>query len=427
MPNQCHDSTPTLDPFTHSVSLQLDWTTEHPAMEDAIEELLVFFADTQGHESINIKHLRTILIMCAQMRKQQSSYFIAYSRNNNPSSLSKNSNPLKVTPRPLIRIINVLEANQFLENHIGFNETIELRRRSRFRATELLNELIDDYALDQIKYEKELIRNGIVLKDNNKNFIYNYEDTEQTIRSGIIISGYNKLLAQSSITLEISNPTKNYLFDKTKTYRVFNNSDFTQGGRFYGNWWCNASKLDRNFIYINEQPTIELDYKANHLGLLYELGNVTNPDFNNNDPYDISTSIDRKIIKHIILISLNASNKNKAYGAIRKYMCNGIEDREIQLEWEEAIPNRQAFNSILTLISNSHPILNNYLCSGIGLKLQYMDSQIAEYVINKLTEQNIVALCIHDSFRVQRRYEVELRRFMIEAYIESGYHRPCIE
>lgn len=43
---------------------------------------------------------------------------------------------------------------------------------------------------------------------------------------------------------------------------------------------------------------------------------------------------------------------------------------------------------------------------------------IAEYILNKLTE--IVALCIHDSFIVQKEHETTLREVMQEAYYETG-------
>ncbi|WP_157237844.1 hypothetical protein [Desulfobacter curvatus] len=57
-------------------------------------------------------------------------------------------------------------------------------------------------------------------------------------------------------------------------HRVFNNSSFNNGGRFYG-----ASHLDipshmRGFIRINGEPVVELDYDALHVVMLYHLRGI---------------------------------------------------------------------------------------------------------------------------------------------------------
>jgi hypothetical protein len=54
-------------------------------------------------------------------------------------------------------------------------------------------------------------------------------------------------------------------------YRVFNNSSFKQGGRFYGAWWQSVPREYRGLIRINGKPTVELDYRAIHPRILYAL------------------------------------------------------------------------------------------------------------------------------------------------------------
>ena len=53
--------------------------------------------------------------------------------------------------------------------------------------------------------------------------------------------------------------------------RVFNGGltgNWGLGGRFYRGWWQQIDKEDRSKIYINDQPTLEVDFKAFHPNLL---------------------------------------------------------------------------------------------------------------------------------------------------------------
>ena len=51
-----------------------------------------------------------------------------------------------------------------------------------------------------------------------------------------------------------------------------------------------------------------------------------------------------------------------------------------------------------------HKPIKRYLYSGVGIKLQYIDSLIAEKVINHLAQLEIPVLCFHDSFIIQSKY-----------------------
>ena len=52
-------------------------------------------------------------------------------------------------------------------------------------------------------------------------------------------------------------------------YRVFNDTDFTNGGRFYGGWWQVIPSEYRTRIRINEKRTVELDFGTLHPTMLY--------------------------------------------------------------------------------------------------------------------------------------------------------------
>ena len=61
------------------------------------------------------------------------------------------------------------------------------------------------------------------------------------------------------------------------------------------------------------------------------------------------------------------------------------------------------------------PIAHRFF-SGYGVRLQNIDSVIAEHVINKMTEQEIPVLCVHDSFIVASHESENLDRLMQEAF-----------
>lgn len=60
--------------------------------------------------------------------------------------------------------------------------------------------------------------------------------------------------------------------------------------------------------------------------------------------------------------------------------------------------------------------LADQLISGVGLNTQFLDSQIAELVMTSMMEDEILALPIHDSFRVRSGYRQWLETTMKAAF-----------
>jgi hypothetical protein len=83
---------------------------------------------------------------------------------------------------------------------------------------------------------------------------------------------------------------------------VFHRGDFANGGRFYGGHWQNIpAKGGRDRIFINGEPTTEVDYRGLHIRLLYQEAGKAMPA----DPYDID-GWPRKQAKLALLIAINA-------------------------------------------------------------------------------------------------------------------------
>jgi hypothetical protein len=116
--------------------------------------------------------------------------------------------------------------------------------------------------------------------------LVDYADTPFTRRARKNLERINNYIADHHINLDITDaqeeellhrirnredPAKdNFLdFTKTRLSRIFNNSSFEQGGRFYGPWWQQIPGDYRTFITINSKKTVELDYSGMHFAIMY--------------------------------------------------------------------------------------------------------------------------------------------------------------
>lgn len=194
-------------------------------------------------------------------------------------------------------------------------------------------------------------------------------------------------------------------------HRVFNSGKFSLGGRFYGAVYQQLPSAYRKHIFINDNPTIELDYSALHIRMLYHMEGV---DFRK-DPYEGIE--ERKKFKTVQLILINAEDRKKAVCGIRKELMEmgyrtGLKDEDIE--------------GLIETFVSLHPTISKFLHSGIGLKLQNIDSKIMDNILTNLTKMGIPALPVHDSVIVEKRYEEELEHQMVNCYKKVMNFEPII-
>jgi hypothetical protein len=72
-------------------------------------------------------------------------------------------------------------------------------------------------------------------------------------------------------------------------------------------------------------------------------------------------------------------------------------------------------SQLLDAFIEKHPKLEPFLCALKWGELMYLDSRIAESVIEQLTDKSIPVLCVHDSFIVADKQKHELLRAMDRA------------
>lgn len=189
--------------------------------------------------------------------------------------------------------------------------------------------------------------------------------------------------------------------DTLKYFRVFSDSEeFNQGGRFYSaaqSW----PKATRRRLRINNEATIELDFKALHPSMLYHKRGLVAP----NDPYEIPglEHIERDIRKIFLNIMLNAESDKAVVASFTNRRSRREFPQEPVQGWKSAI-------------ESYHAPIANYFCSAAWRHLQFLDSCIAECVMLGLAERNIGCLAIHDSFVVPASAIEVTEQLMIDAY-----------
>lgn len=192
-------------------------------------------------------------------------------------------------------------------------------------------------------------------------------------------------------------------FSRVQLRRIFSRGDLNKHGRFYNGWWQSLPSIYRQHITIDGYKTSEVDYSNMSLRIVYALQGIERDV--DDDLYDIGLDNwlggddpRRKLIKVFVNALMNDETGN--------YKLKKPELRTLGLTHEE----------LLALVLKTHESIADKLTDGIGLYSTYLDSQIAELVMRTMQEDDIVALPIHDSFRVRAGYQQWLTTVMEAAF-----------
>ena len=351
------------------------------------------------------------------------------------------------TYRLIVGWFEILIKERYLNQVLGYyNPELSEGVRTKINANEKLITTLNELKNGRENFSVLKYSRNILLKDNNKRLIkyfpsgrlleqikflneYNefisginiyfpFSSNKFNLPLDSFISFYHLLLSQvavGSLSLHPGIPyiitlDKKLLLNKKidgQLYRVFNDGKFTRGGRFYGSHYQQLNEDDRAKIIINNSPIVEVDFSAFHLNMLY---NLTGKQFSG-DPYSqVHRPEIRPILKVLCLIVINLENKSKALKALREQIRKNLEFQKLKRVY------RLDEKDLLRKFESVHSEISNYFYSGIGLKLMYKDSEIAESVLKYFTKREIPCLCVHDSFLVQSQYKDELKSVMNDVY-----------
>jgi hypothetical protein len=171
-------------------------------------------------------------------------------------------------------------------------------------------------------------------------------------------------------------------------HRVFNNSSYDHGGRFYSDF-MQLKQETRKQLTIDDEPVISLDFASLHGRIALAVVGYDCPV--NRDPYNLE-GFDRKLVKKAFTAALN---KATGTGAIKD--TTHTEDAKQANELNERI--------IAALVAK-YPNLEQVFGRGskdAGLLIQKADSVLMGYMLNQFTIANRPLLGVHDEFVLLER------------------------
>lgn len=196
-------------------------------------------------------------------------------------------------------------------------------------------------------------------------------------------------------------------------YRVFNDPQLSTGGRFYGGWWQNIPKDYRPYLMTNGKRMVECDYSNQHPSILYAQAGLERPVDCYRDVIKIKDLPDGKLpegktaedLRDMVKASFNAMlNAPKPL----RNPPRDVRPKSFGLKWRE----------VSEAILAAHAPIAQHFYTGCGLRLQRIDSDIAERVMLAFIEMDAPILPLHDSFLVHNGYETELPMVMNAAAVE---------
>lgn len=229
------------------------------------------------------KQLRVLLLDLYVAWLEDPELSIGVSMSNNAWKTGSRYNALHLS-KQIPNIIHSLHEVGLLELNRGsyVSPNDPSNRTTRIRPTPRLQEWFSEARFAQEDVLRSPAQEAILLKDEQRKRLVEYEDTEETIRMRSDLGAYNDLIASSFINirsleepiLEVTKEdgsTQSIWINKDscRTYRVFSRGSWDLNGRFYGGWWQRINSELRSKICINDVPTIEVDFQGLHVAMLY--------------------------------------------------------------------------------------------------------------------------------------------------------------
>lgn len=350
--------------------------------------------------------------------------YVAYSRNANRYKTRSRYNKLGIGFTPYTTLVDALEELDYIEAKTGF----KFKDVSRAPVMKATDKLIRQFALSEFdKAEVYRERELIVFKGKKQRSGYKpleeFADTPKTYRMRDNIKKINAQIATSDIWLELTPSDKSGLvmrykhgttdklpFDDTATslYRVFNEKDWKQGGRFVGHFIQSVPKEFRRKLTIDDEAVCEMDFSGMHLNALYLREGLPRP---TDDVYTLPGQPPevRGKMKTLVNVILNSSSEEQAINAIRSDI-NAIEE----LPKADKKARLDEAKDLMVQFKSKHAPISHHFYSGVGRHLMYDESVIAEGIMLRLADKGITCLPIHDSFIVQARHATLLKAIMEE-------------
>ncbi|MCP4327170.1 MAG: hypothetical protein GY791_01875 [Alphaproteobacteria bacterium] len=417
------------DFLSNSVQFDVHTWSEYPEVNNFVDA--IYDSYFQGRKiRIKKKHLKVLLLHLYATWCDDPSCVTACSRNNNDYAAGTRYNELHIS-RLTINVMNTLIEARLVDEEIGFKDrTTGIGRYTRIWPTATLIEMFKKARFSPFDIISHQDRLSVILRDRDTDECgckeIEYDPTEETERMSAMLREYNNLLASTHIDIpELENPwidietndEPHRLFVNQRdkfVRRIFNRGSFDCGGRFWGGWWQRCPKDYRAKIFLDDQPTNEVDFSGLHIVMLYAEERVDYWEAVGDDPYKIPApnfirdeAHSREVAKLLILMLLNAKSNTQAYNAFRSRASVGSA--------EKSLKNSQ-LSEIHTLLERKHPLIAKHFGSDAGIRLMNRDAKITEIILQTFVQRSTPALSLHDSYVVPVGYEDFLIETMGQAF-----------
>lgn len=357
-------------------------------------------------------------------------------------------NPQKISHKRMICVLDLLEKAGYLDIYVG--GITDWKTMSGIGSIAILKQPMLTFF------------NGIDVSDALDEFsvveVKNRETGEVKSNKGVrgigkikeYMNHYNEKLFSTQITSEQG------LLCVQQYKRVFSDK-IGFGGRHYNTVGGVQvmSQVERSKLKIDGESVVELDFKAMHASLLYEMELAENADVVESwisdvwggeyNPYGVQMpflqvdkqQVDwfrkaydnptynpiRNLAKHALMVCLNAKTYKKAYTQVT------AEVRNDQLSWGDTPTQDARFYGIVVeknfpghtvcqaVASHNQPIAKHFFTDK-GIQMQYLDSEIVADVLNRLLMEDEVLLPEHDSVIVRESIKERVDQYMKDAYKE---------
>jgi len=448
----------TKDELQNSSLLDVYTASYWPEARDLIDKIyLTYIRPKQNqHNYIQKKHLGKIILHLYVTWFYDPDTCTAINFDNNAYKPDARYNKIKIT-KSTIEVAKLLIDEGLLGVKGGWQDPKGRGFLTRVWPKDELIKYFEEAKINILDVTFDINRETIILQDIDKTIPKSftksgkekkqpqrpipYNDNPNTKRMRTILACYNELLRYAHI--DVATAEKDYILSvndygkERKVFirphvtvrRVFNSGSWTKGGRYYGAWWMNCSRIDRQDIFINGNRTVEVDFKATHPMFLYAQEGVNYWEITKGrDPYIIPVpeladypNFNRYLIKQLMLTALNEDDKQVAFSATRQ----SVTKENMRHDGTKRPPkdvieklDDNFLDKVFDEIRNAHHPIEHFFFTGLASDLQFMDSEITAQIIEHFTEHYIPVLTIHDSYVIEEEFASVLVDVMMASFRE---------
>lgn len=284
---------------------------------------------------------------------------------------------------------------------------------------------------------EDRLDNLITIKDRETKEDIDFEMTEEIKKMADEVISYNDSF--KDVLIEFNGAPIPSL-----EYKRSFSGDLYKGGRLFahgGSVQLLPEKYRLEYLTLDKEPIVEVDYKAIHPNIMYELISLDKPMYvklarKGFDPYCADSSfleIDekaialhkmkfgltkydpvRKLYKRSLLMAINCKSDVQTRNTISQEL---YKDSKLDEKDREFVGiNKPNIALILEALSEHNSAISDYFYKDYGVVLQNLDSKIALRVIEILLQEGQTCLAYHDSFAVKKSVQPLLEFAMREAW-----------